>query len=78
MLLVLDVTCHVAGDVYSFGILMWEAYTGQIAFQGLHYGEVFEQVALLQRRPDIPPEMPPDYAGTSPTPAHPDRCAGYS
>lgn len=30
---------------------------------GLHYGEVFEQVALLQCRPDVPPDMPPDYAG---------------
>jgi hypothetical protein len=30
---------------------------------GLHYGEVFEQVALLQCRPDIPPDMPADYAG---------------
>lgn len=29
----------------------------------LHYGEVFEQVALLQCRPPIPPEMPTDYAG---------------
>lgn len=30
---------------------------------GLHYGEVFEQVALLQCRPPIPLEMPTDYAG---------------
>lgn len=30
---------------------------------GLHYGEVFEQVALLQRRPEIPSDMPEDYAG---------------
>lgn len=26
-------------------------------------GEVFEQVALWQKRPPVPPEMPPDYAG---------------
>lgn len=25
---------------------------------GLHYGEVFERVALMQERPPIPPEMP--------------------
>jgi hypothetical protein len=30
---------------------------------GLHYGEVFEQVALLQCRPKIPADMPEDYAG---------------
>lgn len=33
------------------------------AASGLHYGEVFEQVALLQKRPDIPDDMPPEYAG---------------
>jgi hypothetical protein len=26
-------------------------------------GEVFEQVALWQKRPPVPPEMPTDYAG---------------
>jgi hypothetical protein len=26
-------------------------------------GVVFEQVALWQKRPPVPPEMPPDYAG---------------
>lgn len=25
---------------------------------GLHYGEVFERVALLQERPPVPAEMP--------------------
>jgi hypothetical protein len=28
-----------AGDVYAFGILMWEVFTSKIAFSGLHYGE---------------------------------------
>ncbi|WIA13933.1 hypothetical protein OEZ85_002503 [Tetradesmus obliquus] len=51
-----------AGDVYAFGILMWEVFTSKIAFSGLHYGEVFEQVALWQKRPPVPPEMPQDYA----------------
>jgi hypothetical protein len=34
---------------------------------GLHYGEVFEQVALLQRRPEVPAGMPSDYAGMQST-----------
>ncbi|WIA34082.1 hypothetical protein OEZ86_012459 [Tetradesmus obliquus] len=51
-----------AGDVYAFGILMWEVFTSKIAFSELHYGEVFEQVALWQKRPPVPPEMPQDYA----------------
>lgn len=44
---------------------VWEVFTGKVAFSGLHYGEVFEQVALWQKRPPVPPEMPPDYAGTN-------------
>jgi hypothetical protein len=41
---------------------MWELYTGRIAWAGLHYGEVFERVALMQHRPPLPPDMPADYA----------------
>lgn len=41
---------------------VWEVFTGRVAFHGLHYGEVFEQVALWQKRPPVPEDMPADYA----------------
>jgi serine/threonine protein kinase len=30
-----------AVDIYSFGIMMWECWTGQPAFRHLHYGQFF-------------------------------------
>jgi hypothetical protein len=33
------------------------------AAAGLHYGEVFERVALLQERPPVPVDMPEELAG---------------
>ncbi|KAI8466992.1 MAG: hypothetical protein J3K34DRAFT_524069 [Monoraphidium minutum] len=51
-----------AGDVYAFGIIMWECWTGQAAFEKQHYGEVFERVVLRDERPPLPPNMPEAYA----------------
>ncbi|KIZ00671.1 hypothetical protein MNEG_7293 [Monoraphidium neglectum] len=47
-----------AADVYAFGILMWELFTGSLAFGSMHYGEVFERVVLHDARPPLPPGMP--------------------
>ncbi|KAI8467040.1 MAG: kinase-like domain-containing protein [Monoraphidium minutum] len=51
-----------AGDVYAFGIIMWECWTGQAAFEKQHYGEVFERVVLRDERPPLPGNMPEPYA----------------
>ncbi|KIY95200.1 hypothetical protein MNEG_12761 [Monoraphidium neglectum] len=51
-----------AGDVYAFGIIMWEAFTGESAFKGMHYGEVVEHVLLRGSRPPVLPVMPQAYA----------------
>ncbi|KAI8469751.1 MAG: kinase-like domain-containing protein [Monoraphidium minutum] len=47
------------GDVFAFGILMWETWTGAAAFEGLSFAEVFAQVVIHHARPPLPPGMPP-------------------
>jgi len=51
-----------AGDVYAFGMLMWEVATGRMPYQGLMYGEVVERVVVSHRRPAFPVFVPPAYA----------------
>ena len=50
-----------AADVYSFGIMMWELLTGQVAFQGWQWGAIIENVALVGKRPPIPEQAPDDF-----------------
>ncbi|KAI8468625.1 MAG: hypothetical protein J3K34DRAFT_477631 [Monoraphidium minutum] len=51
-----------AGDVYAFGILVWEVLTGRGAFSGMHYAEVIEAVAIRGARPPLPSSTPPELA----------------
>lgn len=54
-LLFLFVSALQAADVYALGIMMWELYTGEDAFQRLqHPGQFFETVVLQDLRPVIP------------------------
>ncbi|GIM09629.1 hypothetical protein Vretimale_13478 [Volvox reticuliferus] len=50
-----------SGDVYSFGIIMWELLTGSVPYRGLMYGEVVERVVVSHRRPEFPEHTPHEY-----------------
>jgi serine/threonine protein kinase len=47
-------------DVYSFGIIMWEALTRKQPFAGRNFMGVSLDV-LEGRRPQLPSDCPPDY-----------------
>ncbi|WIA28307.1 hypothetical protein OEZ86_010858 [Tetradesmus obliquus] len=49
-----------AADVYSFGIMMWELFTGSSAFKG-HFGNVVQRV-VAGERPPLPEEAPEEYS----------------
>jgi serine/threonine protein kinase len=51
-----------AADIYAFGILLWECYSGRSAFAGLHFGEIYQAVALEGLRPPPPKGAPAGYA----------------
>eukprot|EP00775_Hariotina_reticulata_P008299 gene8299-8484_t len=50
-----------SADVYSFGIMMWELFTGTSAFKNLHYGAVVQRVVVGGQRPPIPQIAPEEY-----------------
>ena len=48
--------------LFLFYLAVWEALSGEAAFQGMHYGQIFEAVALSGQRPPMLPEFPPGAA----------------
>lgn len=50
-----------SGDVYAFGVIMWEMSSGKKAFAGLHYGDIVERVVKNNERPEFPSYTPKDY-----------------
>jgi hypothetical protein len=42
--------------------MMWEVATGAAAFKELHYGCFYKPIVVEGLRPQVPPDMPVDYA----------------
>lgn len=51
-----------AVDTFSFGIMMWEVYTGQRAYGGLGRDAIIDRVYKKKARPMFPQGVPPMYA----------------
>ena len=47
-----------AVDTFSFGIMMWELYTGQRAYSGLGRDAIIDRVYKKQSRPVFPAGVP--------------------
>ncbi|KAI8468110.1 MAG: kinase-like domain-containing protein [Monoraphidium minutum] len=50
-----------AGDVYSFGVTLWELFTAGSAYQGVPRALIGHQVAVLGLRPPLPPFTPAEF-----------------
>jgi hypothetical protein len=66
-------------DSFSFGILMWEMYTGQRAYSGLGRSAIISHVTKQAGRPVFPPSTPHPYMDLAVRcwDTNPDRRPGF-
>lgn len=51
-----------AADVYAFGMVLWELFTGEHVFKGVPRALLGHYITVLSKRPSFPPDAPEDYA----------------
>ena len=53
---------HRSADVWSFGVLLWEMYSGQRAWGGMSYKQLMQAIGCDKRRPQWPSNAPQELA----------------
>ncbi|XP_065191550.1 uncharacterized protein LOC135822669 [Sycon ciliatum] len=51
-----------SSDIYSFGLVLWEAYERNSPFAEYRFMHMVQDAVLNGQRPSVPTDMPPEYA----------------
>lgn len=54
-------TVSIKLDVYSFGIILWEMYAGEVPYKGMHSAQIQTDVCAVHLRPSFGSGCPGDY-----------------